>query len=247
MFGSRKRQKPSLLKRLFYLLVLFCGGGAGVGGWALKDHPRAQALWTLVTGKPIDDARGAAGTTSLDRSLVREVAQALEPPADFHTAGVYQVTIRKVELAPALFHRGHTADIQARVHAQDGRGRDATLWDSRSFGERLAVVGRDELSAGWPNRPFQVQWQPGRQVILEVYDRNTGGLFLHSTSFTLAATDRAVSEFPLKTGDFALQPVQKVDAAVDPGKNHVVLRSQRQGDSGQPQPRQVAERSIVIK
>jgi hypothetical protein len=245
MFRSRKRQKPSLLRRLFYLLVLCCGGGAGVGGWALKDHPRAQALWTLVTGKPVDDA--GAGTPSLDGSLVREVAGALEPRTDFRTPGVYQVTIRKVELDPALFRRGHTADIQVKVHARDAYGRDATLWESRTFGERLAVVGKDELSAGWPNRPFPIEWKPGRQVILEVYDRKSGGLFIHSTSFTLAVTDPAVGEFPLKTGDFALQPVEKVDAALDPGKNHVVLRSQRQADSAQQESEQVATRPIVIK
>jgi hypothetical protein len=243
---SRKKQKPSLLKRLFYLLAFFCGSGAGLGGWAFKDHPRAQALWTLVTGKPAAAEDARADALGLEGSLVREVTEALEPHADFCTTGVYQVTIRKVELDPALFQRGHTADIQAKVHALDAHGRDTTLWDSRSYGERLAVVGRDELSAGWPNRPFQVEWKPGEQLVLEVYDRKTA-LFMPPKSFTLAASDRAVSEFPLKTGDFTLQPVGKVDASADRCKNHAVLRSQRQGDSGQHEPAQVATRPMVIR
>jgi hypothetical protein len=243
MFGSRKKQKPSLLKRLFYLLMAFCGGGAGVGGWAFKDHPQVQALWTLVTGKP---SVAAAGAADADGSLVDEVVGALAPHEDFGKAGVYEVTIRKVELDPALFKPGHTVDIQAKVHGLDAHGHDATLWDSRSYGERLAVVGKDDLSAGWPNRPFRLEWSPGRQLILEVYDRKTG-LFVPPRSFTFTTADRAVSEFPLKTGDYPLQLVQQVDSSVDPQKNHVVLRSQRQADAGERAPAQVAERPIVIK
>jgi hypothetical protein len=242
MFRSKKKQRPSLLKRLFYLVVLLGGGGAGVGGWVLKDHPVAQAVWTLATGKPA----GSADTSTLEGALVHDVVDALGARDDFRAPGVYEVTIRKVELDPRLFQRGHTADIQAKVHTRDARGRDATLWDSRSYGERLAVVGKDDLSAGWPNRPFQVEWKPRDQLILEVYDRKTT-LFMPPRTFTLASSDRAGSEFPLKTGDFVLQSVGKVDASVDRSKNHVVLRSQRQGDSAQHEPSQVAERSIVIK
>jgi hypothetical protein len=246
MFGSRKKQKPSLLKRLFYLIIFLGGGSAGVGGWVFKDHPQAQALWNMVMGSAADD--GASGAPGREGSLLREVVGEIEKPqAEFQTAGVYEVTIRKVELDPALFQRGHTADIQAKVRTLDAQGRDTTIWDSKAYGERLAVVGRDELSAGWPNRPFKIAWQPGHQVVLEVYDRKSGNLFNREMAFTLAAPDRAVSEFPLKTGDFGLQPVQKVDLLVDPGKNHVVLRSQRQADSGEQASTQVAERPIVIK
>ena len=57
------------------------------------------------------------------------------------------------------------------MHKLDARGRDTTLWDAKAYGERLAVVGKDDLTAGWPNRPFQVEWNPGDQFVLEVYDR----------------------------------------------------------------------------
>ena len=48
------------------------------------------------------------------------------------------------------------------------------MWDSRNFGEHLAVVGKDAITASWPNRPFQVEWSPGEVVFLEVYDRKNG-------------------------------------------------------------------------
>ena len=39
------RKPRSLLRRLVYfMLMLATGGGAGAGGWVLKDHPRVQAV-----------------------------------------------------------------------------------------------------------------------------------------------------------------------------------------------------------
>ncbi len=243
MFGSRKRTKSSPLKRLFYILMAFCGGGAGVGGWALKDHPRVQAIWMLVTGNSADATSDAP---ELDKSLVSEVVGILKPSDDFRKPGLFRVTINKVELEPALFKHGHTVDIQAKVHALDSRGRDTILWDSKEFGERLAVVGKDTLTAGWPNRPFQVEWSPGRTLSLQVYDRKTG-LFIPPKSFTLASSDAAAGEFPFKTGDLPLQPDQKTDQAPGVRSNHIVLVSQRVGDTQQRDPAQLAERPIVIK
>jgi hypothetical protein len=245
MTKARKKQGPSLLRRLMYLVVLISGGGAGVGGWAFKDHPRAQALWTLVTGKPADEATG-----DMDGSLVTQVAQALKPRDPYRDPGTYQVIISKVELDQRQFNPGHTVDIQARVVKLDSSGRDATLWESKAYGERLAVVGKDDLIAGWPHRPFQVDWRPGDQIVLEVFDARKS-LFVQPRRFTLAAPALSVEDFPLRSGDFPLQPVQKPDSSVDPRNNHVVLQSQRVGDrfAQNPTPPQVAdgERPIVIK
>jgi hypothetical protein len=240
MSNHRKQHKPSLLRRLVYLLVLASGGSAGLGGWVFKDHPRAQALWTLLTGKPADPS------SSPDGSLVSEAIDALKPRVDFHRPGVYRVTIRKVELDPALFKAGHTVDIQSAVRKRDSHGRSSTLWDSRPFGQRLAVVGKDELSAGWPNRPFEVQWKPGDQLVLEVSDSKTG-LFTEPRRFTLAAADAAPAEFPLKTGDFPLQPASEPGEPLDSGSNHVVLKSEPAGEAAPASPTEIAERPIVIK
>jgi hypothetical protein len=241
---SRPKTKPrSLFRRLLYFLVLVTGGGAGVGGWALKDHPRAQALWTLIGGDP---APGQASDG--DCPLLSGVADALKPVDPFREPGTYQVTVSTVQLDPTLFKPGHTVDIQAKLHRLGSRGTDETLWETKQYGERLAVVGRDELTAGWPHRPFQVEWNTGDQLVLEVYDAKPA-LFTQAQKFTLITPDSEGPVFPLKTGDFPLEPSRRPERPIDPRINHVVLKSQRIGAAhaqGQG-PTQVAERPIVIK
>ncbi len=247
MFG-KKRKQPSLLRRLAYFVLLVSGGGAGIGGYALKDHPTVQALLTYLAGESGKDIPGEVG-----KDLVGDVVGALKKGPDFTRAGVYQVTINKVELAPAMFRPGHTVDIQAKVTRRDGRGQDAVIWDSRNFGERLAVVGKDSLTAGWPNRPFQVEWSPGEVVFLEVYDKRNG-IFAAPKRFTLSSTN-GEADFPLKTGDFQLEVNQRQDSSVDPRQTHIVLNSQLVGDlKRSPQsPQETArvaadsDRPIVIK
>jgi hypothetical protein len=241
---SRPKTKPrSLLRRLIYFLVLATGGGAGVGGWALQDHPRVQALWTLISGSSTPGQAPDA-----DGSLVSEVVSALKPTDQFREPGTYEVTVNAVQLDPSLFKPGHTVDIQAKLHKLGPRGKDETLWETKQYGERLAVVGRDELTAGWPHRPFQVEWNPGDQLVLEVYDAKPG-LFIQPQKFTLAQADSDAPAFPLKSGDFPLEPARQPERPVDPRINHVVLQSERIGGSrSQDQaPTQVAERPIVIK
>src|SRR5262249_22613817 len=125
MTKSRKKRRPSLLRRLLYLLMLASGGG---GGWMVKDHPRVQAVWTLLTGRP---AGGAAqdgdGDGAGTGSLATRVADLLRPAEDFRQSGTYRVTIRHVQLDPGLFQAGHTVDIQARVLKVDPRGGSTTL------------------------------------------------------------------------------------------------------------------------
>src|SRR5262249_17256032 len=134
MSRRQKGRRPSLFRRLVWLTMLLTGGGAG--GWAVKDHPRVQALWTLVMGDtPADGA---------DKGLVGEIAENVvdqfKAGDSFGQPGTYQVKIRQVHLDPNLFKAGHTVDIQARVLKQDGQGRSTTLWDTSSYGERLAVA-----------------------------------------------------------------------------------------------------------
>ena len=243
MFGT-KRKSRSLFRRLIYFVLLATGSGAGIGGWALKDHPTVQALLTLVTGNPDDD-----NPAGMEKALVGGVADLLKKGPDFRRAGVYQVTITKVELAQGLFKPGHTVDIQAKVTKRDPRGQDTVVWESRQYGERLAVVGTDALTVGWPNRPFQVEWSPSEVVFLEVYDRKNG-FFAPPKRFTLSSSDGA-AEFPLKSGDFTLELERKPEPALDPRLSHIVLNSQLVGDlKDRPKsPAQVADsdRPIVIK
>ena len=226
MAGRGKNRRPSLLRRLVYLIMLVSGGGVGVGGWVFKDHPQVQALWTLVTGNPAADD---AGDDSVG-ALAKEVVDRLKPAESFGEPGTYQVTIRQVHLDPNLFRAGRTVNIQARVLKPDGHGRSATLWDTSRYGERLAVAGKDELIAEWDHEPFQVEWNPGDQLTLEVYD-GRAGLFAQPRRFVLAPSPAEPREFPLKPGTFPLQAeAQKPDPRVDPRNVSVVLESHRVGD-----------------
>ena len=77
MFG-RKKKKPSLFRRLVYFVLLASGSGAGIGGYALKDHPTVQALLTLVAG----DA-GKDDASDVEKSLVGDVVDLLQEGPGF--------------------------------------------------------------------------------------------------------------------------------------------------------------------
>lgn len=248
MFGSSKKKKPSLFKRLIYLVVLLSSSG-GVGGWALnlQDHPQVKALLGILSDAEAD------GLDSIDaKSVEQKVAKAVvgvikqKAGIDFSRPGVYQVVIPKVTLDPAAFRSGQTVDIQAKVIKIDPRGRDATIWESKPFGERLAVVGKDELTTGWPVRTFQVPWSPGDQVVVEVYDHR-GGLFVQPRRFALAPADPGARDFPLKSGTFSLVPLRGSASNQASRGNQIEFRSSRLGDLDQKNSTQVAERPIVIK
>jgi hypothetical protein len=244
MSKARKQRRPSWFRRLVYLLMLVSGGG---GGWLVKDHPRVQALWTLLTGQPADGDGSESDSGSGSGALATVVAGLLKAPEAFRQGGTYQVTIPRVHLDPGLFQAGHTVDIQARVLKLDPRGRSTTLWETKPYGERLAVAGKDELSAGWPQRPFQVEWNPGERLLVEVYDRRPG-LLAAAQRLRLAPPEAEPREFPLKPGTFPLEPAERPNPPVDPRNNTIVLRSQRVGDLPAPAPaRADADRPLIIK
>jgi hypothetical protein len=169
-----------------------------------------------------------------DKDPVGEMAEAvvdrLKPAESFSDPGTYQVTIRQVHLDPNLFRAGRTVDIQARVLKPDGHGRSTTLWDTKRYGERLAVAGKDELIAEWDHEPFQIEWSPGEQLTVEVYD-GRAGLFAQPRRFVLAPSPSEPREFPLKPGTFPLQAeAQKPDPRVDPRNVSIVLGSRRVGE-----------------
>jgi hypothetical protein len=235
------RKPRSLLRRLIYfVLMLATGGGAGAGGWALKDHPRAQALLSMVLGKTAEvESEDGAG---LKDTLVSTVSAALKRE-NVRQPGLFRVKIEEVELDPRLFSKGRTVDIQARVRKVDGDGRETILWESKHYGENLAVAGKDDLTATWLNRPFEIAWTPGDQVIVEVWDRR-GGL-LEPREFRMALPEPG--GFPLSSGAHALEISRPRQSRRDSDRNSIVLQSERVRDSTRPSAHEVAERPIVIK
>jgi hypothetical protein len=220
--------------------MLITGGSAGVGGWAFKDHPVLQALLGRVL--PRDD------DGSVDREkIVSAVTEALHRD-DGKLPGVYRVKITEVRLDPRLFKEGHTVDIQARVLRRDAAGGETTAWESRPYGENLGRVGRDDLTATWSNRPFEIEWSPGGRIFVDVWDRKSG--LFDRKELRLAPPDPDV--FPLASGT---HPLTLAGASLDPAQSRIVFDSHRIGDrrsepapkSRPEDPREVAERPIVIR
>ncbi|WP_165250729.1 hypothetical protein [Paludisphaera soli] len=227
MSKSRKRRptptdRSQLIRRILYFAVMVAtGGGAGVGGWLCKDYPQLQPIIALFLGEAGADGEAA----SLKDSFKSAVAGALTESSS--RPGVYQVRIDAVQLDPKSFTPGRTVDIQAQVRRIDAEGAESVVWESRTFGENFAVVGRDELSAHWSNRPFEIEWRRGDRFLVEVWGRRAG--LFSAQSFRMARRD--VDSFPLGSGEFALEPEGRVRPGTDPSRNRIVLASRRTGDA----------------
>ncbi|HMF35375.1 MAG TPA: hypothetical protein VKF17_01995 [Isosphaeraceae bacterium] len=242
---AHKKNSRSLCRRLIYFVVMLVTGGAGVGGWAFKDHSRFQALIGMVTGKAEESGADEADLRSKLTSAVAGVLQ-----DDPRQPGLYKVKITEIQLDPKLFKTGHTVDIQARVLKLDGQGSETVVWESKTYGENLAVAGKDELTAAFVKRPFEIDWSPGDKVVVEVWDRRS--ILFERRELKMALPEPGV--FPLASGTHALGVSGRSGSELDSELNRIVLQSQRvgdsqarRGDSRTDDPKQVAERPIVIK
>lgn len=242
MSAPRKKQSK-WVKWLSLLTVLLTSGG--VGGWQLSDNPILLRLLGVA-----GDQVGRVDPGPLGDGFIA----AIDRLDRFHKEGLFEVKIERVDLDPNDFKPGQTLDIQARVLRIGPEGDETIAWTSRSWGERLAVVGRDDLTAGWPDRPFQLSWSPGDRYLLEIW--NTRGKRA-SRLFVLERAG-APDEFPLRSGSVPLglhadgQPVR------NPSANTIVLAADRAGDypgkkpasaSASPETSggELAERPLVIR
>lgn len=188
MSRSRKGgQRTSLLervRRLRYLIVLV-SGFLGVGGWQFKDHPLLQKIFQSVASSDPDGPL-------LDKDLVKSAVQALEHRGEsFREPGSFDVKVSAVKIDPALIRSGQAGELQVRVRKRDVRGRETTVWDSKSAGSPSG----DTNAAGWPNDSFRVDWQPGEQFTVDVWQGR--GLF-STKHFELLPG--AAETFPLRSG-----------------------------------------------
>ncbi len=242
---ARAKKPKSPFRRLIYFLVmLISGGGAGAGGLVFKDHPILQAVLGRVLPKTED---GSIDKAELKEKLTSVVSGALKLD-DPKKPGLYKVKLEEIRLDSKLFKAGRTVDIQARVRKRDSGGKEATVWETRPFGENLGQVGKDDLTATWSNRPFEVDWTNGDRILVEIWDRRGG--FFDRRELTMSPAEPG--SFPLASGTYALT---LSGADLDRAHNRIVFESKRIGDprpaatpdSSRDNPREVAERPIVIK
>jgi hypothetical protein len=242
------RKKPkSLFRRLIYFVVmLLTGGGAGVGGWAFKDHPQIRSLLGMVVNKSQDEGNEGA---DLKTAVVSAVTGVLKDEA--REPGTFKVKITEIKLDPKLFKDGRTVDIQARVCKLHEGAKPVTVWESKSWGENLAVAGKDDLTARFLDRPFEIDWSPGDQIVVDVWDRK--GVLFDRRELKMARSEPGV--FPLASGTHPLEVSGRGGSSLDSELNRIVFQSKRVGESQDriararrdDNPREVSERPIVIK
>lgn len=224
--SSRKKRRRG--RWLGYALIALTGGG--VGGWHLSNEPLLERILHVV-GQDVARDGGRLPVAALVRA-------ALAGDRVFTRRGPYQVRVSRLTLDPGGFRAGTRLNLQVRVLRRDGEGRDTPLWSSHEYGERIAVVGRDELSASWDDRPFEVDWTPGARFVLEAW--NLRGL----RATKLGSAERADgAQFPLKSGRVALTaPDDDPDTPSVAGA--IVLTSRWVGDPGAaPDPPPLADQA----
>jgi hypothetical protein len=254
-FPVTTRKRKSLFRRfLTFVAMLITGSGAGLGGWMFKDHPRVQAFLATVLNK----TGAEADATALENELASAVSSVIEGDQS-RQPGLYKVKITEIKLDPKLFKSGRTVDLQTRVRKLDQAGREQVVWESQSYGENLSLVGKDDISAAFVNRPFEIQWSPGDRIIVEVWDRRGG--HVDGKKLTMALPEPGV--FPLTSGVHALEVRGRSGTRMDSDFNRIVFETQhlsesqkgrqnnariaRSQDSKVRSPQDVAERPIVIK
>lgn len=117
----------------------------------------------------------------------------------FHSAAAYhdqsgRWTVRVVNLTldPEEFDQGENVDLQVVILKRGADGADTEIWNSEAFGERMAKVGRDSLTAAWADRPFTFQWNVGDRLVVQVWDQQ--GI---DTRLCEWVTESSAKEFPL--------------------------------------------------
>ncbi len=198
-----------LAAKIKLVLMLLAGGGAGLGGWELSDHP--------LVAKLIGLASEDMGDGEAVRDAIKQQVSDLLLSGSAKDPGVFEVKVNKVEIDPVGLPANKPLSLLTRVvRRSDDGGADLLIWTSKPFGERIVIPGQSELTASWSDQPFEVEWKPGDRLAIEVW--NLKG-FRPKKLFAVEAD--TTDEFPLKSG--------KAGGSGGTG-NAVVIRSRRLRD-----------------
>lgn len=187
-------KRKSKLPMLIGLVVALAGGGIG-SGYFMPSLPWGPYVRKLFQ----------AGADGMNKS------------------GIYKVTVKNVTLSPEEFEQGETLDIQVRIHTVDAEGKTKEIWSSAPFGDRLAKVGKDSLTAKWDDRSFEMEWRTHDKLKVEVWD--TKGL--SNTVLCVWETD-GKEVFPL-TGSHTFDKV-KGKTPRPGGTNQIIFEASRVSD-----------------
>ncbi|WZO98734.1 hypothetical protein EP7_000322 [Isosphaeraceae bacterium EP7] len=217
MLKSAEKKKFSPWIR--YTIMLLFGGGTGLGGWQLKDHPLIQGLYTQA----FEPEAGGGPLSRVEK--IRKVADVIKTLDAYIEPGDFEVRVAKIRLEPGTFKHGQKVDLQVRLIKRDAEHVHTTVWDSQGLGENRLVVGRAQIETGW-DEPVRVGWKPGDVFVLEVWDR---GRIFDKKLFEWASVGGRV--FPLRSGSYALAHVEHGGDAPALEGNELVLESKPEAAS----------------
>lgn len=218
---SKSKSKSSLLTRFRGLILLLLTGGlGGLGGLEMSDYPILSKIIRYIQSDGGIEVAGDGLRSGIVGKLERVTSSRFDPYA---RAGTFEVKVERLSLSDLEYEPGRTLDLQVRVARVRGGRAESIVWDSRTLGPNRREVGRDELTAGWSEKPFRINWTPGDRYILEVWD--TSGRLKFTKLFILSRTGRA-EEFPLRPATYVWSIRADGEPTRDAEGNLVVLSGQ---------------------
>jgi hypothetical protein len=218
---AEKTKKTSLLMRFKGLLLIVLTGG--LGGMEMSDYPILSRVVKYLQSDSTEAIADDALRSGIVTQIERVAAKKLDPYA---REGTFDVKVERVSLSDVEYEAGRTIDLQVRVARVRGGRADAIVWDSRKLGPNKRVVGQDELTVGWAEKPFRVDWKPGDRYLLEVWD--CSGRLKYTKLFVLDRTGRS-DEFPLRPATVTLTLRADGEPTRDPNANELVVSGQPVG------------------
>lgn len=218
---SKAKSNPSLFIRFRkVILLLLTGGIGGLGGLEMSDHPILSRMISILQSDPGIEVAGDGLRSGIVGKLERVTASRFDP---YSRAGTFEVKVERLSLSDLEYESGRTLDLQVRVARVRGGRAESIVWDSRTLGPNRREVGRDELTVGWSEKPFRINWTPGDRYILEVWD--TSGRLKFNKLFILSHTGRT-DEFPLRPATYVWSIRADSEPTRDPEGNLIVLSGQ---------------------
>ncbi len=221
---TRSQQKPRSGKMrswVKYVLLFFIGGGTGVGGWQLKDHPILQKLVSQFLQK-----QGVDGELG-DGQGLRKVAKLLTHADAYITPGTFEVSVKDLAIQPGQFKPGQAVDLQVRLLKRGAEGRDRIVWDSKGRNEDSVEATREGLHTGWADSPFDVEWTPGDTFVLEVWEHRK--IFGSRKKFEWVSDSAKI--FPLRSGTFDLSLFEQGAARPGTSDNQLTIASRPKSEA----------------